>query len=329
MKTLDGLRWRPRWVSHLGCLEYLGVEISDAWLYGATGHAFVINIHEALCPSGPTAWKSNVLDELGEAIGCRIERIEGDKRQPGFADVQERAWEATQRAIHERIPVYGWELDVPEYYVVNGYDDVGYYYNGPLCDDGAGPKPWRELGVTDIGWLAMYVVRLGQTKGDAAVVKQALDFAVAMRDEPRRWALDHYAMGLEAYDWWIKALDEGGAGGLGMAYNAAVWAECRHYAAEFLVEARLRLQRKGSALPDAAFIAAMDAAFIAAIEAYSVVADNLRAVSELFPFMVPNEEKDQNVSDPDCCAKGLLHLRSAKTAEAHGLHALEQIAAAL
>jgi len=51
-KKLENLRWRPRWISHLGCikgcLEYLGVDVSDAWLFGATGHAFVINLHDVV-----------------------------------------------------------------------------------------------------------------------------------------------------------------------------------------------------------------------------------------------------------------------------------------
>lgn len=36
MKALKSLKWSPKWVSHLGCikgcLDYLGVEITDAWL---------------------------------------------------------------------------------------------------------------------------------------------------------------------------------------------------------------------------------------------------------------------------------------------------------
>lgn len=48
MKTLEHLRWKRHYVSHLGCikgcLNYLGMEISDAWLFGGTGHAFIINI---------------------------------------------------------------------------------------------------------------------------------------------------------------------------------------------------------------------------------------------------------------------------------------------
>lgn len=49
-KHLDNLKWNPRMISHLGCikgcLDYLEMDVSDAWLYGATGHAFIINICE-------------------------------------------------------------------------------------------------------------------------------------------------------------------------------------------------------------------------------------------------------------------------------------------
>ena len=52
MKKLEGLIWKPFWTTHLGCikgcLNYLGLNVSDGWLFGATGHAFVINIHEVL-----------------------------------------------------------------------------------------------------------------------------------------------------------------------------------------------------------------------------------------------------------------------------------------
>jgi len=72
-KELEGLRWTPKWVSHLGCvkgcLDFLGVPASDAWLFGATGHAFVLNIHEAVCPSGPTAWNAEVVRRLGRNVG--------------------------------------------------------------------------------------------------------------------------------------------------------------------------------------------------------------------------------------------------------------------
>ena len=39
-----------------GVVDYCGLDISDATLYGSSGHAFVINIHAELCPSGPYCW---------------------------------------------------------------------------------------------------------------------------------------------------------------------------------------------------------------------------------------------------------------------------------
>ena len=47
-KKLENLKWQPRWISYLGCIEgcldYLELDVSDAWLYGITGHAFAINL---------------------------------------------------------------------------------------------------------------------------------------------------------------------------------------------------------------------------------------------------------------------------------------------
>ncbi len=47
-KKLENLRWKPLNVTHLGCikgcLNYLDLDVTDAWLYGSTGHAFIINM---------------------------------------------------------------------------------------------------------------------------------------------------------------------------------------------------------------------------------------------------------------------------------------------
>ncbi len=48
MVELTGLRIRKCNVERLGCikgcLEYLGSDISFPWLYGGTGHAFIISL---------------------------------------------------------------------------------------------------------------------------------------------------------------------------------------------------------------------------------------------------------------------------------------------
>lgn len=39
--------------------------------------------------------------------------------------------------------------------VIYGYDEKGYYFRGPGCDKGKGPKLWRELGDSEIGGFAV------------------------------------------------------------------------------------------------------------------------------------------------------------------------------
>jgi len=241
-KRIGNLKWKPKWVSHLGCikgcLDYLGLDVSDAWLFGATGHAFIINMHEVVCPSGPTAWHTQRFMELGNNIGYSIEGVCGWKSDKDFALKQERAWEDTRRAIDEGLPCYGWELDIPEYYVVYGYDDKGYYFSGPKCDGGKGPKPWRELGNTDIGLLEMYTVRPGRSVEDAKTIREAVQFVLEHAESPAQWVFPKYKAGLAGFDTWIQALEEGKAHSWGMAYNSAVWHECRLLAARFLEEAK-------------------------------------------------------------------------------------------
>jgi hypothetical protein len=313
-KESGNLKWTPRWVSHLGCvkgcLNYLGLDVSDAWLFGATGHAFIINVHDVVCPSGPTAWNTEMLRTLGKNVGydtCGMSARRGDS---DFEEKRKAIWENTKLALDNGLPTYGWELDVPEYYVVYGYDDVGYYYSGPGCCDGAGPKPWRELGETDIGVLEMYSLVAGEAADDRTTVREALAFALAFADSPAKWVFPKYKAGLAGFDNWIKALEKNVAHGHGAAYNAAVWHECRQFAVEFLKEAKERLGDARAAIIDEA------------ISHYEVVADNLKKVAELFPFRGMNPE---HIQDEGRRAEAADALRAAREAEAAGLGALAKI----
>ena len=320
MKALENCQWAPRWVSHLGCikgcLDYLNIEVSDAWLYSGTGHAFVINLHEQVCPSGPTAWKTVKLFELGRNVGYQVKGVFGFKQNPDFRQVQQQAWEHARQAIDQGLPCFGWELEIPEFYVVYGYDEVGYYFSGPGCDEGKGPKPWQELGDTGIGVVEMYSVEPGQAADDATTVREALAFALQHASSPDQWIFPKYDAGLDGFDNWIRALQEGKASDMGMRYNTGVWLECRKQAVGFLEEAKKRLPGRA------------DAPFDQAAAHYAAVAEHLGKVAELYPWTF--EASDQDTLPVDDMSRAAVEaLQAAKEAEASGLKALAAIVEAL
>ena len=315
---IEGLAWQPRWISHMGCLrgclEALGIEMSDGWLYGGTGHAFVLNIHPELCPSGPTAWKASPLFELGHRMGYTHGGEFGFKGEAGFEDKQRRVWEHVRSAIDAGLPCYGWELAEPEYYVIVGYEGDDYCFAGPGAEDGSGRKRWDQLGISDIGCLEAYSLRPQPVESDAVVVKSALEFALAFANNRGDWIFPQNTGGLAAYDAWIAAIRADMKDAFGLSYNAACWAECRRAAGAFLREAAKRLP------------GVCDVSFAAAAEAYETVGAELTQISEWYPFpgQTPGLAQDMALRERACRSLG-----AAKSAETRGLGFLEEIVAVL
>ena len=316
MKKFDSLRWEPRWVSHIGCikgcLNYLNNPISDAWLYGATGHAFVLNICGNLCPSGPTNWDTRMFRQLGKNIGYDLEGVSGWKGKQDLAQLQIQAWEHVKNALDQEIPCYGWELLIPEFYVIYGYDDTGYYISGPDCDEGIGPVPWQKLGTSKIGVVEVSSVRITQPPDDRKVVKEALAYAIEHGLEPDKYTEHHCFGGLKGYDVWIRSVEKGLAPAFGLAFNTAVWTECRKFAVGFLKEAKERLDDT-----------ILNPLFEKAIALFTLVSHNLDIVKQAYPF------------DPEMTMDPILltersqaaasSLRRAKDAESEGLEILSGI----
>lgn len=318
MKTLDGLVWVPKWVSYLGslkgCLDFLGIETSDGWLYGTSGHAFILNIHNELCPSGPTSWKSHRTVELCMNCGCDIESIISHKYQKGFEDAQKKAWNRVRYAIDRGLPCFGWEMAIPEYYVIYGYDQKRYIFHGPMRQNTISRLPWDELGKTEMGFLEIYIISQSNPADDVMAVREALEYAIEWSQPSNEWTLPDYTAGPSGYDVWIGALDNSTADGLGAAYNAAIWAECRYHAVDFLREAKKRLNES------------MIFLFDDAIAKYKSVSENLNLVSETFPFLeTSDEQRDRNIQDTKRKGIAIRALERAKKAEEKGISSLKRI----
>lgn len=317
MTRLDSLRFHRAWISHvgchLGCIEYLGLDLSPAWVYGGTGHAFALNIHERLCPSGPTAWKSGIVDRLASNLGYLVDGVHGAHRShDDFAARQAIAWALVRGCIDTGVPCYGWELGMPEWYVITGYDEGGYYFDGPGAEHARQPLPWQELAMSDIGWLSVQCVLPCEHEPDDVIVTQALQCALDLA--AGKYTHENYASGPAAFELWADALESGTADRFGAGYNAACWGECRAQVVAFLEEARGRLAGRADAL------------FEEAARHYASVAEALTGVAERLPFEPPSPETEgATVTDPEAAVL----LRKASVAEERGLEALSRLIDAL
>jgi len=309
------LRWKPRWVSHLGAVEaslkFLKQKISTAWIYGGTGYAFIINIAKDLCPSGPTAWRTMMLYELAPNLGYKVDGVFAQKSNPEFPRLQEKGWNHVKECIDNEIPCYGWELEAPEFYNINGYNDVGYYFSGPSCEDGKGPKPWRDLGNTSIGILEVYSLHPSDTANPVKAIKESFEKTLYHATNPDDIIYPNYRSGLKGYDWWISAIEDGSAVGMGHSYNAAVWTECRKFAAQFLKEARKHVTDDVKILLDDAR------------KQYNIVATNLESISMDYPFAPTLDNKPLGIDGRT--RKTVESLKNAREAEASGLGIFKEI----
>ncbi len=82
-----------------------------------------------------------------------------------------------------------------------------------------------------------------------------MSFALEHAANPEEWIFEDYRAGLEGFDNWILALQEGKASDMGVRFSAAVWLECRKNAVGFLEEAKERLAGQADPLFDEALAA--------------------------------------------------------------------------
>ncbi|MGI5816858.1 MAG: hypothetical protein ACOX9R_02040 [Armatimonadota bacterium] len=314
-RVLEGLEWKPAWISHMGChhgcIDYLGLGISRAWIFGGTGHAFAVNVHEELCPSGPTAWNTDQVDHLAANIGYLVEGVTGHVSQRDFEARQKIAWALVTGCIDSEVPCYGWDLVIPEWYVITGYDDEGYYFSGPGADEATMPLAADQISRTEIGWLAVKCVVPCHPAPDEEIVAAAVEFALEHAEG--KHAHEGYVSGPAAFELWATALETGRANRFGAGYNGECWRECRQMAVEFLREARGRLARE-------------EALFDDAVEHYSAVAGALDRVVERVPFRRHDEGAEEDtLQDGEAAA----FVREAGAAEERALAALRKLNAVM
>jgi len=224
-----------------GVFDYFRIPVSDPWLFGGSGHAFVINIHEELCPSGPYVWNYKTFFELVRKLGVEMKDL-GFFHPKSAPDEIKEIEEILRRNIDENVPCSLLNL---ENQLVSGYNDTQFIVQQPWAKVDFPPKTltfqtWEELGKEF--HVSFFSFAQTEATDERTIIRDSLSYAVDLAKNPARYRSEHYYIGLEAYDTWVKAVEAGHGPSHGNWWNGTVWWECREMASKYFSEVASRLQ---------------------------------------------------------------------------------------
>lgn len=218
-----------------GSSDYHGLNLSEPMIYGLSGHAFLINIHAELCPSGPYCWKRENAKPLIANMGLEMTDLGflgPDAKKEARVDVERKLREA----LDKKIPC---SLNNLENQLIDGYDATGFFTAQPWAPKMKFPPAklsfgtWKEFGKQF--HVNFYTIEKVDPVERQAAVLASLDYAVDMWKNPEKHSSAAYGVGPKAYDNWIKVVPASGSEH-GNWWNGTVWAECRQMASKYFTE---------------------------------------------------------------------------------------------
>ena len=220
-----------------GALDYLGIDTSRPETFALSGHAFAINIHEELCPSGPYCWDQDRLRDLFPNLGIQMIEL-------GMVMPTASATERDQLAERVRTELDGGNVCSVlhmDHQLVTGYDDTGFDLALPWGEGVVDSTParltfatWKEFAH---GPPANFF-RFDPTprRPESSATGSVLDFAVDVWRRPEQFAESPYGTGNLAYENWLAGISAGHGGSHGNWWNAVVWGECRERAGDYFLD---------------------------------------------------------------------------------------------
>lgn len=216
-------------------------------MFGGSGHAFLINIHEQLCPSGPYCWNYKNFYRLVGNLGVEMVDL-GFFHAKTPVEERSRIEAVLRKSIDAGVSC---SLLNMENQLITGYDDKSFILKQPwpTVDLPITPKTltfetWSELG--DEIHVNFFAFNKTERSDERTVVLESLDAAVDMAKNPDNWSIEHYYVGLQAYDMWIKAVNDGFGSSHRNWWNGTVWAECREMASNYFREIASKYQDAAS-----------------------------------------------------------------------------------
>ncbi|MEN6480055.1 MAG: hypothetical protein ABFD20_10520 [Anaerolineales bacterium] len=218
-------------------LQARGDPVEPVWLMGASGWAFRIIVEKGLCPSSTSVfdWRSILPESVRNAGWECIAVTRLWDEEAVRAERQAEARAAIVAGIDAGTPAIVWDLKLPEWGVITGYDDEAQVFYGLAGDGQPATMPYAELGEREVKILSVVVPGAPNGRPRAEAVRRALETAVRHAEGGEWGDRPEYQDGLAAFEQWARALTSPiGPTHEQAIYHAAHWAGARCYARDFL-----------------------------------------------------------------------------------------------
>ena len=219
-----------------GALDYYGSSLTAAATFGGSGHAFLMNVHEQLCPSGPYCWKYAEFYPLVRNLG--LEMTELGFCHNGSTPEERAAVELKVREHLDRGEPCG--MSNMDNQLIYGYDDSRLLATQPwtTCVDTTPAAltfgTWAEFGKEV--HATFWAFHKAPPADESKVIRDSLRYALDLHRNTKDHSPEKYATGSAAYDNWLKAVEAGHGASHGSWWNAMVWSECRAMAGAWFEE---------------------------------------------------------------------------------------------
>jgi hypothetical protein len=264
VQRLAPIELSPNWTSVVGALHgvlhALGETMQPWQLMGVTGHAFRIALteHDGVIAGGSQAAAVDFLRMLPlyRNSGRRFELITADPAARDFPKRRADALKRIRRSIDRGRPVIAYDLHIPEFGIIFGYDDRAQTLTvrslmsaqyGEALTESRWPVPERG------GRLIVLLAGDRERVDPARALRDALRFAVEYAEHGDPGDPMGASHGVAAYARWREAFEQGrmvDAGGNALTIQTVQ--NARRDAAQFLRDAAVRLQSDAGLLSEAA-----------------------------------------------------------------------------
>lgn len=280
---------------------------------GLSGHAFRMNVDpKKVNAAGPTSFPGGYIFRRNLANLGFVTNM-GEASVPVSPAHAEQTIALVQKSIDQGIPAIAFDLFIPEFGNIYGYDDEQrVFYAKDVSQDGT--IPYQRFVEPKIHVLFLITIADSIPHSKYEMLRMALDMIVD-HARGREWNHEfkgNFAMGLDGYDAWIGVMKRREADEFGNAYNVAVVADAREFAAEFL----RRMAADWSA--DNYVERTVRAKAAEAAVHYGNVAEAFGRIREQFPFPQGGTPNEASVAD-----RTIAWLEEAKEAETKGVAVLE------